>query len=204
MPNNSASLLPPNASHSERDIEAATARLAVMPVPLRELWNPDTCPLALLPWLAWAYSVDQWDAAWTEAQKREAVKNSLFIHRHKGTLGAVERALSSLGYEVHIVEWFDDNAAPYTFRIDVKITDTGIDEPMYAAMARLINDAKNVRSHLSNIRIIANAATQLVLAGASSSGEFIFAGPWQPAPYSPATLYLSVASFIEINLRTEP
>ena len=47
------SLLPPNASALERKLEQATLRLGTLPVPLRELWNPDTCPAHLLPWLAW-------------------------------------------------------------------------------------------------------------------------------------------------------
>ena len=53
------SLLPHNASPQERAIEAATARLADVPVPLRDLWNPETCPAELLPWLAWAFGVDE-------------------------------------------------------------------------------------------------------------------------------------------------
>ncbi len=51
-------LLPPNRT-------ALGARLAAshplaLPVPLRTLWNPATCPAHCLPFLAWAFSVDQW------------------------------------------------------------------------------------------------------------------------------------------------
>ena len=49
------SLLPRNATGAERAIEGATARVGAVPTPFRDLWNPDTCPAALLPWLAWAY-----------------------------------------------------------------------------------------------------------------------------------------------------
>jgi len=44
------SLLPPNATDTERAIEATTERTTDLPVPLRTLWNPDTCPADLLPW----------------------------------------------------------------------------------------------------------------------------------------------------------
>jgi phage tail P2-like protein len=36
------------------------------------LWNPQTCPLAALPWLAWTLSIDKWDTDWTEERKRTA------------------------------------------------------------------------------------------------------------------------------------
>lgn len=35
-------------------------KLKKTPVSIRELWNPDTCPANLLPWLAWSFSVDRW------------------------------------------------------------------------------------------------------------------------------------------------
>ncbi|PJY93783.1 phage tail protein I [Pseudomonas donghuensis] len=49
------SLLPLNSTPLERAIEAATDEVAE--VPLRVLYNPDTCPAHLLHQLAWAWSV---------------------------------------------------------------------------------------------------------------------------------------------------
>ncbi|TKA96910.1 phage tail protein I, partial [Cereibacter changlensis] len=57
------SILPPNATKAERAFEAALAALCDLPVPVGQLWSPETCPAALLPWLAWALSVDDWDPA---------------------------------------------------------------------------------------------------------------------------------------------
>ncbi|MCD9124037.1 phage tail protein I, partial [Cupriavidus sp. UGS-1] len=49
------SLLPPNATPLERNLATVGAEaIAGVPVPLRDLWNPATCPPALLPFLAWA------------------------------------------------------------------------------------------------------------------------------------------------------
>lgn len=201
------SLLPPTASPAERAIEAATARLADLPVPLRELWSPDACPLALLPWLAWAYSVDQWDSRWTEAQKRAVVRNSLFVHRYKGTLGAVERAIGALGYTVRIVEWFDDTprADAFTFRVDIHIADTGIDEPMYATMERLVNDAKNVRSYLSGLRLVARTDGLLAVAGVPALGEVIDVGVFTGnAVISRGQVLFRAGTLQDINLNTRP
>lgn len=69
-----------------------------LPVPMRPLWNADTCPLSLLPWLAWAWRVEEWDETWSEFQKRQAVKDALMIHRRKGTLWAIKRVLANHGF----------------------------------------------------------------------------------------------------------
>ncbi|CNJ51511.1 phage tail fibers [Yersinia enterocolitica] len=63
-------LLPVGSSVLEVAAARACAELENTPVPIRQLWNADTCPLPLLPYLAWAYSVDRWDEKWPEATKR--------------------------------------------------------------------------------------------------------------------------------------
>ncbi len=54
------SILPPNATQLQKDIEAAmTERLLSLDIDsLRWLNNPDKCEPEFLPWLAWAMSVD--------------------------------------------------------------------------------------------------------------------------------------------------
>ncbi len=89
------SLLPHNATHTERAIEAATDR--PIPVLIGDLCNPATCPAALLPWLAWALSVDDWDPEWSEEVKRNVIAVSVEVHRRKGTVWAMRRALDAAG-----------------------------------------------------------------------------------------------------------
>ncbi|WP_348251429.1 phage tail protein I, partial [Salmonella enterica] len=69
----------------------ACAEIERTPANLRALWNPDTCPENLLPWQAWAFSVDRWDEDWTERTKRAVIREADFIHCHKGTTGAIRR-----------------------------------------------------------------------------------------------------------------
>lgn len=98
------SILPPNATPAERAFEAALAGLCDLPVPVGDLWNPARCPAALLPWLAWALSVDDWDSTWSEERKRAVIAASVEVHRHKGTVGSVRRALRAAGWgdaEIH-------------------------------------------------------------------------------------------------------
>ena len=94
-----SNLLPPNATAYERALDDAMSAEVALPIDIKELWNPDTCPIAFLPWLAWAFSVDEWDETWTEAQKRSIVAASYRIHRHKGTPYAIRETLSALGYD---------------------------------------------------------------------------------------------------------
>lgn len=179
----SDSLLPWNASAQERALEAATARVSDVPVPVRDMWDPDTCPAELLPWLAWAMSVDQWDTSWTDEQKREAVKSSFYVHRQKGTVSAVRAALTALGLDVRIVEWFDDVPAgePYTFRVEIIVTDAALTQHHLGKALEVIDGAKNLRSHLTNVAPRLHAKGAGYFAGASLIGNEITIEPWRPS-----------------------
>lgn len=76
-------LLPTGSSPLEVAAAKACAEIEKTPVSIRELWNPDTCPANLLPWLAWSFSVDRWDDKWPEATKRAVIRDAYFIHCHK-------------------------------------------------------------------------------------------------------------------------
>lgn len=100
-------LLPPNATALERALASVIARISDVPVPIGDLWNPARCPAPLLPWLAWALSVDEWDNSWTEEVQRAVIAASVEIHRHKGTIWAMRHALVVAGYgEATIIERF--------------------------------------------------------------------------------------------------
>lgn len=152
---NNATLLPPSATDPERALDLATARIGDVPVLVREAWNPDTCPAELLPWLAWAFSVDEWQDGWTEAEKRGVIRNALYVHKKKGTLAALKQAVEPLGYIIRIIEWFEEApaATPYTFRLEVGVTDKGVNEEIYSQMERLIATYKNVRSQMLQLTI---------------------------------------------------
>ena len=61
------SLLPPNASALDRAAESVIVKqLDAIDQPHRALWNPNTCPLEFLPWLAWAMGVEAWRSEWPE------------------------------------------------------------------------------------------------------------------------------------------
>jgi len=90
-------LLPNNSTEFERDLDASCSRIAHVPNPIASLWNPATCPVNLLGYLAWGLSVDEWDESWSEQVKRDTVAEAVEIHRHKGTVHAIKVALEKAG-----------------------------------------------------------------------------------------------------------
>lgn len=148
-------LLPPNSTTLEGLAAEALAQIERVPVPIRDLLNPDRCPVQLLPYLAWAFSVDRWDSTWSEATKRQVIKGSYFIHSRKGTIGALRRVVEPLGYLIEIIEWFNTvpEGVPGTFALKVGVLDTGITEEMYQELTWLIDDAKPLTRHLTGLAI---------------------------------------------------
>lgn len=67
---------------------------------IRHLWDPWTCQIEELPYLAWALSVDIWDVDWPEAKKRLVVANAFSDHKRKGTLYAIEQYLGYRGASI--------------------------------------------------------------------------------------------------------
>ncbi|WP_119739045.1 phage tail protein I [Pseudomonas sp. Larv2_ips] len=167
------SLLPLNSTQLERAMEATFFEKTI--IPLRTLYNADTCPVHLLPHLAWAWSVDRWDYRWTEATKRAAIKASYYIHKHKGTIGALRRVVEPLGYLIEVIEWWQTVplGVPGTFALKVSVLDTGITEEMYQELERLIDDAKPVSRHLTGLAISLEARGDIYIGVSLYDGDEI-------------------------------
>jgi phage tail P2-like protein len=97
-------VLPPNATPLERELEETTERLTAVSVLVRESWNPDDCPEELLPWLAWAFSVDEWDVTWTEAEKRAVINAAYDVQRRKGSVESIKSILDSFGFSDGVLQ----------------------------------------------------------------------------------------------------
>lgn len=91
-------LMPVHTRPAERALALGVAQSLDLPVDVDQVWNPATAPAAVLPFLAWALSVDEWDARWPEERRREIIARSIELHRIKGTRGAIDLVLEMLGY----------------------------------------------------------------------------------------------------------
>ncbi|MGR4971353.1 MULTISPECIES: phage tail protein I [unclassified Pseudomonas] len=170
-----APLLPSNSTPLERQAAQALAQIQRVPIPLRTLYSPDLCPLPLLPYLAWAFSVDRWDSKWTEAAKRAAIRSAYYIHSRKGTIGSLRRVVEPLGYLIEIIEWWQTvPVGPRaTFRLKVGVLDTGITEEMYQELTWLIDDAKPLTRHLTGLAISLETTGSVHIGACITEGDEI-------------------------------
>lgn len=173
-----SNLLPPNATPQERALSEAVARVGSVPVIVKEMWNPATCPSALLPWMAWAFSVDNWDTNWNDNQKRATIAASIDVQKHKGTIGAVVTALAALGYGAKVQEWFNMEPVgdPYTFDLLLEADQVGISQEALATILNYINTTKNLRSHLNTVRPSVSTKANLITGAATTTGHDITIG----------------------------
>ncbi|RJF92985.1 phage tail protein I [Sphingomonas cavernae] len=148
------SLLPPNATPLERALEAAVARVSGVPVPIRDLFSPDRCPVNLLPWLAWYLSLDSWSSDWPEGVKRERVRQAIPIQRRKGTARSVRDVVESFGGSVALREWWqlDEPGDPHTFELILTLNGQGgvpVSAAFVDAVIAEVHRTKPVRSHFT-------------------------------------------------------
>ncbi len=134
----------PNASEHELALERVSREkyCTADPAVIRSLFDPMTCPVELLPWLAYALSVDVWNDRWPEQTKRAVCANSLNVHLHKGTLGGIEHALGALGVRAEIVEWWQakPEAEPGTMEVTMWVHDNILSDAEVLIGAELTRD----------------------------------------------------------------
>ncbi|MEZ2829031.1 phage tail protein I [Serratia liquefaciens] len=202
MPNKFKTLLPPNAIPQERALEQATIE-EVLSIPdlIRIVKNPALCPVELLPWLAWEYSVDTWNTDWTEEEKRAAIARAAYIHRHRGTRAAIEMSLSSSPFASDVVEWFEKTprGEPYTFSLDVTQDDRPITLTDVQDLKSAVMKGKNLRSWF-DVTFKGSLHGKAILAGYMIASEsiqilqpFEFIGVhingWMTSKFAPTTSF---------------
>ncbi|MDR3429687.1 phage tail protein I [Silvimonas sp.] len=175
-------LLPPSSSTLERRVERACAPMANIVTPQRTLWSIDDCPAGLLPYLAWTFSVDRWDASWSEATKRAVIKSAAFVHQRKGTIGAIRRVVEPLGYLIKVIEWWqtDPVGKRGTFQLEVGVMDTGITDAIYQELERLIDDARRKSQHLIGLAITMETRGTLPVALTTYGGDILTVYAYMP------------------------
>ncbi|NYY77122.1 phage tail protein I [Escherichia coli] len=116
------SLLPPGSTSLERRLAQTCSGITDLQVPLRDLWNPATCPVSFLPYLA---GRSLWIAGTRAGQKASSAggEGCFYIHQHKGTTSAVRRVVEPFGFLIRIIEWWHTGETPGTFRLDIGVQD---------------------------------------------------------------------------------
>ncbi|MFT0892956.1 phage tail protein I [Pseudochelatococcus sp. G4_1912] len=136
---------------------------------ITDVLSPARCPPVLLPWLAWEWSVDEWQRDWSEAVQRAVIAGSWDLHSIKGSAGAMQRAVNALGFSLNVVEWWQATPErdPYTYRYSLTSPfGRSWTEAEIVSMERVSRRAKNVRSWLEAIELKVSGAKVPVYAGA--------------------------------------
>ena len=191
-------ILPPTASVIERAVLAAElARIALVdPTVIVTIWNPATCPAVLLPWLAQGVSVDVWSDAWPEATKRAVIAASPIVHRLKGTLGAVRRALAAFDVESRIVEWWQDGSRRGTFKVELIYRNgSPVFDPIVQGFAIQAVGAAKPKSRVFTARAIMQARGAVNIGAFARTAIVATAHPFMFTPPTPrATCVVAATS----------
>lgn len=90
-------LLAVNASVPEKALASMGVLLDKLEDPIATMWNPWTCPIETIPFLAWALRVPLWDEGWSESKKRSILAESPDLNATKGTYHALKRYVEIMG-----------------------------------------------------------------------------------------------------------
>ncbi|UYM14254.1 phage tail protein I [Endozoicomonas euniceicola] len=174
-------LLPPSATKQERALASISERIEQLPVIYRKLWNPDLCPVEFLPYLAWAFSLDDWNDNWPEHIKRQSLKDALYQHRIKGSLQAVENAIARFGTTANITEWWQQSpkGLPHTFSVDISAQDnerqlpvleigTGDEEALHCSQAIPVQTGRVYRVRFKVRQTVDNPGSSGIFAGVAT------------------------------------
>lgn len=102
--------------------------------------------------LAEQFHVDRFDSSiLTDEQKRDLIRESIAQHRRKGTVWAVEKVVKSFFREPKVLEWFKYGGEPYRFKISTRGFTSS--PKSFKTFMNMLNDAKNVRSHLDVLEL---------------------------------------------------
>lgn len=129
--------------------------------------------------LAWQFHVEGYELAETLEEKRNMVRNSIELHRYKGTKYALLKVLELLNLRGDIQEWHEYAGDPYKFKVSIDLLTRGIDEETSSILDNLIQEYKNARSWLESLDIyLTNKSAVPVFVPKVLSGEDITVYPY--------------------------
>lgn len=165
--------LPPSSTALELSIEAACRSIDALPVDvIADVTRPELAPEWALPYLAWEVSVDRWSEAWPLTTKLQVIRDSFYVHKHKGTIASLRRVVEPFGYLLDVIEWHEmvPPARRGTFQLVIGVNNEGITDETYAELVRLIDEARPLSRHVTGLQI------SLVGQGAAYMGAAAFLG----------------------------
>lgn len=127
-----------------RGVGAAIIEAIILPR-IAELDDP------ILDELAWAFRLNRlqiWDEATTEG-KRTLLVNIFAIRKKSGTRFSVRRVFDLLSVVGNVIEWFEEGAAAYTYRLRLIVQDVGLTRAQFMQIGELVRRFAPTRTKLS-------------------------------------------------------
>jgi phage tail P2-like protein len=132
--------------------------------------------------LAWAFRLNElqlWDDA-TIAGKQALLVNILAILKKSGTRFAVRRIFDLMSLVGVVVEWWEESAAAYTYRLRIIIDEIGITLSQLLQVSELTHRFESTRSQLSELGVESDRRAPLDIYPAVTVGRHTtisFGGP---------------------------
>ena len=145
-------LLPLNESKELKALDVAY-RSAIPNHVVAINFDPMTCDVKLLPYLAQCWQVLYWDEQWNETEKRRFVRDARDVHKHIGTHYALKKMFEALDIGARVVEWYEFGGEPYTFNIDLSLEAREITPEIGNRLRKYVEVYKNVRTQLNDISL---------------------------------------------------
>jgi phage tail P2-like protein len=158
-----------------RDVGAAIIEANILP-------RISEQPEWVLDELAWAFRMNQlqiWDAATIEG-KRALLVNIFAIRKKSGTRFAVRRVFDLMSVVGEVVEWFEEAAAPYTYRLRLFVDEVGITLAQLLSISELTHRFESTRSQMSELAVESDRSAPLSMRSVSTVGRHTtieFGGP---------------------------
>lgn len=137
---------------------------------------------AILDELAWAFRLNRlqiWDDATTEG-KRALLVNIFAIRKKSGTRFAVRRVFDLLSVVGKVIEWWEEAAAPYTYRLRLFVDQVDITLSQLVQIGELTHRFAPTRAQLSEFAVESSRTANLLTYSAVTVGrhtEISFGGP---------------------------
>lgn len=174
------SLLPVNSSLLERGLVSAFEKLLYeSPNPYPNLLNAEKTPERLLPYLAHDRGVREWQSDALEIEKRDTAQAAWMIRRKAGTIAAIEEAVSTLGYQVSCVPWYESKQAPYHLDLMIFLDDKELPAEVEQRITDRLKDAISLRDQYT-INYSRNEALDVNTGVGIETWEIIDLVPDQP------------------------
>jgi phage tail P2-like protein len=161
------------------DMECARI-IADIPVPA-VLYRVGELQEPMLSLLAKQFRVLFWADTLPVAKKRDLIRKALIWRMHHGTVYCVEDALATLYGNGTVRQWFEYGGTPGTFRIEVEVTDMGLDQELYGQIDTVVEATKRKSQHPDGITVFLTGYGSPYVGVQLSGGELITVYPWEPA-----------------------